>query len=102
MQTGQPSAQPSVYRVLTTVNAPRALHIDAVTLVDCLLLRCLDQKWRPHVRSYFQEVGVSAIHDMVIEGVVDFDGLVRALETWGVEEFDNARWIREMAGEPMA
>lgn len=54
------------------------------------------------MRAYFQEVGVSAIHDMVIEGVVDFDGLVLALEAWGVEEFDNARWIREMAGEPMA
>lgn len=86
-----------VYRVLSTVNAPRALHIDADTMLACLRLQCRDERWKPHVRSFFQEVGIGVIHDMVIEGSLSFRELVKALETWGVEEFDSARWIREMA-----
>lgn len=86
-----------VYRALSTVNAPRSLHVDAVTMLACLRLQCRDERWKPHVRSFFQEVGIGVIHDMVIEGSLSFRELAEAMDAWEVEEFDSARWIREMA-----
>jgi hypothetical protein len=92
----------SIYRALTTVNAPVAVHMDAHTLARCLRLEDVDVRWRPHVRAFFEEVGIGIILDMVVEGTVSFDDLARCARYWRVEESGNARWIREMAPFPVA
>lgn len=93
----------AVWRALTTVNAPLPIHVDADTLLDCLNLSTTDRRWRPHVRAFFREVGVEVIMDMIVEGSTTFDSLSKAISFWNVEEdYENARWIREMAAVPMA
>jgi hypothetical protein len=72
----------AIWRGLTTVNAPLPLHIDADTLLACLLLKSTDRQWQPHVRAFFQEVGVEVIMDMVVEGSVTFDSLSKAIRFW--------------------
>ena len=93
----------AIWRALTTVNAPLPSHIDADTLGSCLALSTTDPRWRPHVRAFFREVGVEVIMDMVVEGSITFDSLSKALSFWNVDEdYENARWIREMAADPVA
>jgi hypothetical protein len=93
----------AIWRALTTVNAPLPLHIDANTLLACLLLDTRHRRWRPHVRAFFSEAGLDVIMDMVVEGSASFEGLSKAIEFWDVDEDgENARWIREMAAVPMA
>jgi len=92
----------SIYRALTTVNAPRALQIEAETLAACLRLECSDRQWRPHMRAFFDEVDRGIILDIVIEGAVSFRDLDEGLSVWEVGDGENARWIREMAAVPMA
>jgi hypothetical protein len=92
----------STYRALTTINAPQAVHIGPETLAACLRLECLDKKWRPHLRSFFDEVDTGTILDMVIEGTVTFQDLDRSIVCWEAGEGQNARWIREMAAVAMA
>jgi hypothetical protein len=92
----------SIYRALTTVNAPLALHIDADTLARSLRLEDTDLRWRPHVRAFFQEVDAGVIMDMVVEGTVSFDDLAHSAAYWDVEESENARWVREMASVSVA
>ena len=87
----------AAYRALTTVNAPLPTHIDAHTLVDCLTLKNTDTKWRPHLKSFFEDVSSDAIMDMVIEDSITFDNLLKCMSFWDFEEDENARWIREMA-----
>ena len=88
----------AIWQALTTVNAPLPLHIDANTLLACLRLRSTERQWRPHVRAFFREVGVEVLMDMAVEGSVTFDDLARAISFWDVEEdYENARWAREMA-----
>ncbi|WP_421423934.1 hypothetical protein [Agrobacterium rosae] len=83
---------------MTTVNAPLPLHIDARTLMACLLLELTDKRWRPHVRAFFGEVEVEILMDMVVEGSVTFENFAKAISFWGVDEdYENARWVREMA-----
>jgi hypothetical protein len=93
----------AIWRALTTVNAPLPRHISAHQLLACLQLSSKDMTWRPHVRAFFNEVGIGVIMDMVVEGSVSFEGLSKAIAFWNVdEESDNARWIREMAAVPVA
>ena len=93
----------AIWRALTTVNAPLPIHIDADTLMACLLLAITERQWRPHVRAFFREVGLEVIMDMVVEGSVTFDNLSKAISFWDVDEdYENARWIREMATVSMA
>ncbi|NTF17606.1 hypothetical protein G6L37_04285 [Agrobacterium rubi] len=93
----------AIWQALTTVNAPLPLHIDAETLLACLRLRSTDRRWRPHVRALFREVGVEILMDMVVEGSVSFDNLEQAISFWDVDEdYENARWTREMAAVSMA
>ncbi|CAN7529919.1 hypothetical protein [Rhizobium sp. LjRoot254] len=92
----------SIYRALTTVNAPRALQIEAETLAACLRLECNDRKWRPHMRAFFDEVDRGIILDLVIEGATSFRDLDKGLGVWEAGDSENARWIREMATVPMA
>lgn len=41
--------------------------------------------------------------DMVVEGAVTFDNLLKAISFWDVDEdCENARWIREMASCELA
>lgn len=93
----------TIYRALTTVNAPLPFPIDGQTLISCLRLVETDMKWRPHVRAFFRETGLEIVMDMVVEGSVTFDNLSKAIQFWNVDEdFENARWIREMAAVPVA
>ena len=92
----------SIYRALTTVNAPRALQIEADTVAASLRLDCSDRKWRPHMRAFFDEVDQGIILDLVIEGTTSFRDLHRGLSVWEAGDGENARWIREMAAVPMA
>jgi hypothetical protein len=93
----------AIWRALTTVNAPLPGHIDADTLSSCLALSTIDTRWRPHVRAFFREVGVEVIMDMVVAGAITFDSLSKAISFWNVDEdYENARWIREMASNPVA
>jgi hypothetical protein len=93
----------AIWRALTTVNAPLPIHVAADTLLECLNLSTTDRRWRPHVRAFFREVGIEVIMDMVVEGSTMFDSLSKAISFWDVEEdYENARWIREMAAIPVA
>jgi hypothetical protein len=93
----------AIWRALTTVNAPLPVHIDADALLACLRLANTDRKWRPHVRAFFREAGLEVIMDMVVEGAVSFDSLLKAISYWNADEDgENARWIREMAAVPVA
>ncbi|MCM2477789.1 hypothetical protein HGO38_30550 [Rhizobium sp. CG5] len=93
----------AIWRALTTVNAPLPFHINDETLLSCLNLSTTDLRWRPHVRAFFREVGVEVIMDMVVEGATTFDNLSKAISVWSVEEdYENARWIREMVAVPVA
>nr|WP_316653324.1 hypothetical protein [uncultured Gellertiella sp.] len=93
----------AIWQALTTVNAPLPPPIDADTLLACLRPGCTQRQWRPHVRAFFGEVGVEILMDMVVEGSVTFDDLAKAISFWDVDEdYENARWIREMAAIPVA
>ncbi len=93
----------AIWQALTTVNAPLKLHIDSDTLLACLRLGFTERQWRPHVRAFFREVGVEILMDMVVEGSVTFDDLAKAISFWDVDEdYENARWIREMAAISVA
>jgi hypothetical protein len=87
----------SAYRALGTINAPLRVRIDAPTLLSCLRLKNVDPVWRPHIRSFFSEISVDILMDMVVDGALTFDDLRRALLFWNIEDTDSARWIREMA-----
>jgi hypothetical protein len=92
----------AIWQALTTVNAPLPLHIDAETLMACLLLNVTDKRWRPHVRAFFGEVGVEILMDMVVEGSVTFENFAKAISFWGVDEdYENVRWAWEMAAASM-
>ncbi|WP_271898492.1 hypothetical protein [Candidatus Phyllobacterium onerii] len=87
----------AIWRALTTVNSPLPIHIDADTLLACLLLRNTQRQWRPHVRAFFREVQAEVMMDMVIEGTISFEELSQAIRFWDVEEdIENVRWVREM------
>jgi hypothetical protein len=92
----------SIYRALSTVNASRALQIEAETLAACLRLECNDRRWRPHMRSFYDEVDRGLILDLVIDGTTSFSDLDKGLVAWQAGDGENARWIREMATVPMA
>jgi len=93
----------AIWQALTTVNAPLPLHIDADTMLACLRLRSTERQWRPHVRAFFREVGVEILMDMVVEGSVTFDDLAQAISFWNVDEdYENARWTRDMAAVSVA
>ncbi len=100
---GQAVQSRAIWRGLTTVNAPLAVHVDAGTLLACLHLETTDRRWQPHVRAFFSEVGQEVLMDMVIEGSVSFDDLYRAIRFWNADkDSGNARWIGEMAPVSMA
>lgn len=88
----------AIWQALTTVNAPLPLHIDAETLMACLLLKVTDKRWRSHVRAFFDEAAVEILMDMVVEGSVTFENFAEAISFWNVDEdYENVRWVREMA-----
>lgn len=90
--------------VLGTINAPRPRHIDGRTLLSCLLASEPVPEWRPHIEALIDEVSPEALHDLVLNGVIDFENLYRATRVWKAHHARNAEWIREMAdlslGEP--
>ncbi len=92
----------AIRSAITTVNAPLPMPIDEDTLLACLLLRSTESRWRSHVWTFFNDVGVDLMMDLVVEGSVTFHNLADAVSYWDVDgETDNARWIREMASVTM-
>ncbi|MBR0990316.1 hypothetical protein JQ580_06255 [Bradyrhizobium japonicum] len=82
---------------VTTINTPMPYSIDEDTLLACLKGDIYERKWRVHVQALFDEVDVSVIHNLVVDHVVTFDELSKAIDAWKVTESDNERWVREMA-----
>ena len=82
---------------VTTINTPMPIRIDEGTLLACLRGDISERKWRVYVQALFDEVDVSVIHSLVIDRLVTFDNLSKAMDTWDVTESENERWIREMA-----
>ncbi|NIJ40602.1 MULTISPECIES: hypothetical protein [Parvibaculum] len=91
------AARADIDLILGTLNAPRPEWIDAETLVSCLYAEQADPRWIPHMRAFFDEISIGAIHDIVLAGVVDFETLYRAARTWRALDGNAAPWIKEMA-----
>lgn len=77
------------------------IRIDERTLLACLKGTVSERKWRVYVQALFDEVDVSVIHGLVIDHLVTFEELSRAIDAWQVTESDNERWVREMASFEM-
>ncbi len=86
---------------VTTINTPMPIRIDEATLLACLRGEISERKWRVYVQALFDEVDVSVIHRLVIDRLVTFEDLLKAVDAWQVAESDNERWIREMASLEM-
>lgn len=82
---------------VTTINTPMPSRIDEGTLLACLKGEISERKWRVYVQALFDEVDVSVIHNLVIDHIVTFDELLKAIDAWQVTESENERWVREMA-----
>ncbi|MGT2436275.1 hypothetical protein ACU4GH_10680 [Bradyrhizobium betae] len=82
---------------VTTINTPMPDSIDEGTLLACLKGDISEQKWRVYVQALFDEVDVSVIHNLVVDHIVTFHELSKAIDAWQVTESDNERWVREMA-----
>ena len=82
---------------VTTINTPMPAGIDEGTLLACLKGEISERKWRVYVQALFDEVDVSVIHNLVVDHIVTFDELLKAIDAWQVTESDNERWVREMA-----
>lgn len=87
----------SLTSAVTTINTPMPVSIDEGTLLACLKGEISERKWRVHVQALFDEVDVSVIHNLVVDRIVTFAELVKAIEAWQVTESENERWVREMA-----
>jgi subtilisin-like proprotein convertase family protein len=95
------SAFENLTAAVTTINAPMPTGIDERTLLACLRGEISEGKWRVYVQALFDEVDVSVIHNLVVDHLVTFDDLLKALDTWQVAGSENERWIREMASFAM-
>lgn len=82
---------------VTTINTPMPARIDEDTLLACLKGTISERKFRVYVQALFDEVDVSVIHHLVVDRIVTFDELLKAIEAWQVTESDNERWVRQMA-----
>ena len=87
----------SLTAAVTTINTPMPVRIDEGTLLACLKGEVSERKWRVHVQALFDEVDVSIIHNLVIDNLVTFEELSKAIDAWQVTESENERWVREMA-----
>ncbi|WOK18978.1 helix-turn-helix domain-containing protein [Rhodopseudomonas sp. BAL398] len=82
---------------VTTINTPMPFRIDEKTLIACLKGKVSDPRWRVYVQALFDEVDVSVIHKLVLDRLVTFSDLSKAIDIWRVRESENERWVREMA-----
>jgi hypothetical protein len=78
-------------------DAPRPLPIDAKTFVHCLITSRPEQRWRPHIDAFSDEVSPKAIHVLVLAGILTFEDLYRAARTWRATDARSVPWIKEMA-----
>jgi hypothetical protein len=82
---------------VTTINTPMPASIDEGILLACLKGEISERKWRVYVQALFDEVDVSVIHNLVVDHIVTFDDLLKAIDAWQVTESENEKWVREMA-----
>lgn len=91
---------------LSTINAPLPQPIAPDMLVRCINSGVVAPQWRVHVASFFNDVSIEVIHDLVLAGVFEFTSLERAARLWGATDGRSFPWIREMAelslGRPAA
>ena len=83
--------------LLAEINAPRPRPLDAEAFVSCLKATDSDPRFLPHMRALFEEIPIELLHNLVLDGVTDFDELAAAAETWGCADAESVAWIREMA-----
>jgi hypothetical protein len=95
------SASENLTAAVTTINTPMPDSIDEVTLLACLKCEISERKWHVYVQALFDEVDVSVIHSLVVDHIVTFDELLKAIDLWQVTESENERWVREMASFEM-
>ncbi|MBH5397504.1 hypothetical protein HZZ13_06820 [Bradyrhizobium sp. CNPSo 4010] len=67
---------------MVTINAPMPVSIDEWTLLACLKGEISEPKWRVHLQALFDAVDVSVIHNLVIDRIVTFDELSKAIDAW--------------------
>ncbi len=82
------------------INTSLPVEIDEDTCVACIQGTCADQKWRPHILSFFLETPAGLIHEIVLSGAFTFKALMDAQRRWKAEEYadeETTRWIQEMA-----
>ena len=83
--------------VLGTINAPRSVPLDEEGLLRCLHAPEPDPRCYLHVEALFDEVSAEALHDVVLAGIVTFDDLRRAAQTWHVTHGRLFPWVTEMS-----
>ncbi|WP_415216430.1 winged helix-turn-helix transcriptional regulator [Rhodopseudomonas sp.] len=87
----------SLTTAVTTINTPMPFRIDESTLIACLKGEVPDPRWRVYVQALFDEVDMSVIHKLVLDRLVTFNDLSKAIDVWRVRESENERWVRQMA-----
>ncbi len=79
------------------INAPCPEKITGETLIACIRGDKCDEKWKPHLWAFLEELDAALIHDIVLSGELTFEEISRAVDIWECLDGPTTRWIREMA-----
>jgi len=79
------------------INASCPEKIDAALLIRCLKAGKCEEKWKPHLWAFLEELPIPLIHDIVLSGVLTFEEIAGATEIWECSDGPTTEWIREMA-----
>ncbi len=83
------------------INAPCPEKINASILTECIRTGTCEEKWKPHLWAFLEELPVPLIHDIVLSGLLTFEELAHAIEIWECTDGPTTDWIREMAALSM-
>jgi hypothetical protein len=83
--------------LLGTLPAPRPVALDGAGLLRCLYAAEPEPPWYPHVEALSHEVSAEALYDVVLVGILTFDDLRHAAQTWEVTHRRLFPWVVEMA-----
>ena len=79
------------------INAACPEKINADLLIRCLRTGKCEEKWKPHIWAFLEELPIPLIHDIVLSGALTFEELAEAIEIWECSDVPTTEWIREMA-----
>jgi len=83
------------------INASCPEKIDADTLIKSLKTGEREEKWKPHLWAFLEELPIPLVHDVVLSTTLTFEELANAIEIWECLDGPTTDWIREMAGLSM-